>query len=116
MFMRLRTILLPLCAMAASSCEGSPVWAQHVTFDDLQGSVIDAFNVPSMTIKRDGRTVDVRVEQEMNITIGPGEELYLVNNNTAHTPRGVRKGPPLAANFTLDHPRETKSRGGGEGV
>jgi hypothetical protein len=102
--------------IAASICACSTAWGQSVTFDELQGLVIQSATFVDMLISREGRKADVKVEHDMTITIGPGDELYVVNNNTAYTPRGVRKGPPLANSFTVGHLRETRSRGGGDGL
>src|ERR1700745_3543449 len=110
MLMIVRTILLASCAVGASICGRGPAWSQPVSFDDLQGSVINASLIEGRVQKRDGRTFEVRVEQNVNITIGPGQELYFINNITAHTPLGVRKSPPSAGSFTVDLPREVKSR------
>ena len=87
-----------------------------VTFDQLEGFIIEANIVRDQLTQRDGRQVPQQAHTNWRVVIGPGLSIQSTVNATFHNPHGQSKADPLTGSFILDQSRHVGSRGGGQGV
>jgi hypothetical protein len=99
---------LPLLSAPASS--------QAVTFAELDGALVETLVVHQQVIRREGREFPVRLESDLTLLIGPGDQIQRTWTPTSHTPRGKIQGKPQTNLIKLERTRELGSLGGGHGV
>jgi hypothetical protein len=97
---------------------GAVTTGQTVTFEELEGAVIEATVVRRQIIRRDGRVFPVKFQNNVKIVIGADEKFDVIASSVSDTPRGVRKGRTISGSMTLDQPREmaTRNLGGGHAL
>jgi hypothetical protein len=100
-------VLFAFCSSAV--CE-------PVTFNDLAGLDITANMYRAQDIRREGRSISMKVDQRWQISVNGDNTIAMTVDTTFHTPQGTRKAPPNSGSFTLDEAREVRSRGGGKGA
>jgi hypothetical protein len=89
---------------------------EPVTFSELAGFDITANIHRAQDIRRDGRSISMKVDQRWQISVNTDNTIATTVNTSFHTPQGTRKAPPNSGSFTLDDAREVRSRGGGKGA
>jgi hypothetical protein len=87
-----------------------------VKFDELVGSVIEARVVRDQIIRREGRTIPIRFQNDVKLVIGPEDRIQQTITPTSDTPRGRRVGRTRIGLFTLEKPHSVSGLGGGDGV
>jgi hypothetical protein len=92
---------------------GSSAAGQAITVADLEGAIIEAEIVRAQTVRRDGRTIDLRIRQSWRITVDVDNVVSLKTRTTSYGPRRTRE-EQQSGTYTLDEPQHIKSRGGGE--
>src|SRR6516164_8293501 len=92
------------------------VTPRAVTFEELEGFIIEANFVRDQLIQRNGRQIPQQAHANWRIVIGPEVSIQSTFNVTYHNPHGQSKANPLTGSFILDQTRHVGSVGGGEGV
>ena len=87
-----------------------------VTFDQLEGFIVEANIVRDQLTQRDGRQVPQQAHTSWRLVIGPGLSIQSTVNATFHNPHGQSKAEPVTGSFILDQSRHVGSRGGGQGM
>jgi hypothetical protein len=90
--------------------------AEEVTIADLEGTALQAEIGLDQTVRREGRTVFVKVTQRWTLNVDPDRTVSFNMDADARTPLGTRKAEPARGTFTLDEPRQVPNRGGGQAV
>ena len=67
-------------------------------------------------LRREGREFPARLESDLTLLIGPGDQIQRTWTRTIHTPRGKIQGKPQTNLIKLERTRELGSMGGGHGV
>jgi hypothetical protein len=111
-------LFLGLVGMSAHALgrEGMNATPDAVTFDELEGFVIEANIVREQLIERNRQQSPQRAYTSWRIIIGPGLSIQSIVNVTFHNPHGQSKAEPLTGSFVLDQSRQLGSRGGGQGM
>jgi hypothetical protein len=107
-----RTVAPALLLLTISA----PAWCQAVTFAELDGSLIEAHIVRQQVIRREAKEFPVRIENNLQLVIGPGDKIQQTVTATSHTPRGTKPGETRTSLHTLERPREVRSLGGGNAL
>ncbi|MET0631483.1 MAG: hypothetical protein ABWY47_17655 [Xanthobacteraceae bacterium] len=107
-----RTVAPALLLLTISA----PAWGQAVTFAELDGSLIEAHIVRQQVIRREAKEFPVRIENNLQLVIGPGDKIQQTVTATSHTPRGIKRGETRTSLHTLERPREVRSQGGGNAL
>jgi hypothetical protein len=100
----------------AAAVISSPAAEKPVSFDDLKGVVIETRFLRQQTLLREGREVSNQFQTDLKIEIGSPDRIHQTISQTAYTARGTRKGKTMSGSWTLEHPQETTTRGGGHSV
>jgi hypothetical protein len=90
--------------------------AEPLAEAELEGIALQAEISMDQTVRRQGRTGSANVTQRWKLTVEPDRTVSFTMDATARTPRGTRKADPARGVFTLDEPRQVRSRGGGEAL
>jgi hypothetical protein len=118
--MKIFILLLGLIGMSTQAlgeaATSQTVTPGAVTFDELEGFIIEANIVRDQLTQRDGRQVPQQAYTSWRIVIGPGLSIQSTVNATFHNPHGQSKAEPLTGSFILDQSRHVGSRGGGQGI
>jgi hypothetical protein len=108
-------IVFRLLALTALSASASA--EEAVTFGELEGSIVEARIIGHQVIRRDGRNISVRFQNDVTLAIGSDGKIDQAISPTADTPRGRRHGPTRRSSHTLERPGDLKGLlGGGDGV
>jgi hypothetical protein len=94
----------------------APAQGQTVTFADLDGALIEAHVVRQQVIWREAKQIPVRVENNLQLVVGPGDKIQHTVTSTSHTPRGTKRSESRTSSHTLERPREVRSQGGGDAL
>jgi hypothetical protein len=89
---------------------------QTVTFAELEGAAVEVRVVSQRIIRRGDREFPIRFQNDLKITIGPGNKIDGTITPTSHGPRGERQGRTLTFSTTLDKVGELVGYGGGIGA
>jgi hypothetical protein len=89
---------------------------EKVTFAELQGASLEATFVIDQVVRRNGREIPVRVENDWKIQFHAGDVIHHTTTPTVTGPRGQRKGAVSSAQFTLGKSQTVMGRGGGQGL
>jgi hypothetical protein len=118
--------LIPLLLLLALIAAPKQIWGQTaatiaqpndpVKFAELAGSVIEARVVRDQIIRREGRTFPTRLQNDIELVIGPDDRIQQTITPTSDTPRGRRVGRTRTGVFTLEKPHSLRGLGGGDGV
>jgi hypothetical protein len=87
-----------------------------VKFAELAGSVIEARVVRDQIIRQEGRTFPTRLQNDIELVIGPDDGIQQTITPTSDTPRDRRFGRTRTVVFTLEKPTSLRGLGGGDGV
>ena len=113
---RLPAIVWPVCFGAGMVLCAAAFGQEALTWDALQGAVIEARIVRDQVVLRGNRHIPVRFEQDIEIVIGPGDTIQVTSTATSHGPAGTRRGQRQVSSHTLERPRGTRYQGSGHGV
>jgi hypothetical protein len=72
--------------------------------------------VLEQVLRREGRTASFKVEQTWKFAFDATNDVETIMESTVRGPRGTRRAEPISGAFTLDEPRQVRSRGGGEAL
>jgi hypothetical protein len=111
--------LLMLASGAWAQPDARPAHSQAdsaLTLADLEGASVEATVVMQRVVQRDGREFPARFQSDLKLKFGPGEKLDGILTSQATSPKGVRKGKPLAFSPKLEKPKEINVSGGGHSV
>ena len=93
-----------------------PATRGAVTFDELEGFIVEANVVRDQLTERGGRRISQQAHTNWRIVIGPRVSIQSTVNVTIYNPNGQRKAEPVVGSFMLDESRHVNSRGGGQGL
>jgi hypothetical protein len=100
----------------AEAATGQAATPGAVTFDQLEGFVVEANIVRDQVTQRNGRQGPQQAHTSWRLVLGPGLSIQSTVNATFHNPHGQRKAEPVTGSFILDQSRHVGSRGGGQGI
>jgi hypothetical protein len=94
----------------------APARAQEVTLSDLEGATIQSRVFRAQTVLRGDKEFSGRVQSDVDIVIGPGDNAQAKQTVTWLSSNGTTRTTVLAGSGRIGKPRPNKYAGGGDGV